>query len=517
MHSTRQNRGPTRLRALVTTFVLVGLLLPAAVFATGEQEQEGSTSIDFALSGNPDTLDPHATSGTLTFQVVRSFYDTLVEPNTEGRLVPALAESWSVSDDNLTWTFTLRDDVVFHNGDELSSADVKATFERLMDPETSSPKANEFDSVEAVETPDEQTVVMQLSEPYAPLLSTLASGWGAILPKSLIDSGHDFANQPVGTGPFVFEEWVRDNRIVMSKNSSYWMADLPRVDRVVMNIIVEPSVQVQGLVAGDLDIIDTVPTEEIGMLEENKETTIMRDLAALVMVLAMNTEREPLNQVSVRQAISQAIDKQAALDTAYGGGEPVSTFMDYNDPYYVDYSEILPYDPEAARQKLANAGVDLDEPLTMALPQNYDAHVQAGQIYEDMLSEIGLNIELQLVDWSTWLSDVYSGGNYDLTVIGHTGKLDPDGRLAGYGTGESYVNWENQEAAALIKEARSVVEFEERKELYAEALEIMAREVPQAYIGSNYRYVGMRSNVEGFHMDRTLDTFDFRRVTKDAE
>jgi peptide/nickel transport system substrate-binding protein len=249
-------------------------------------------------------------------------------------------------------------------------------------------------------------------------------------------------------------------------------------------------------------------------VRENEETKVQRDLSSLVMVLALNTDRAPLDHVAVRQAIAQSIDKQAALNTAYGGGEPVSTFMDYSDPYYVDFSNILPYDPEAARRKLEEAGVDLDEPLTMALPQNYEAHVQAGQVYEDMLSDIGLTIDLQLVDWSTWLSDVYRGGNYDLTVIGHTGKLDPDGRLSGYGTGESYVGWENERAASLIEEARTVVEFEERKELYAEVLELMAREVPHVYVGSNYRYIGLRSNVEGFHMDAKLDTFDFRRVTK---
>jgi peptide/nickel transport system substrate-binding protein len=503
-----------RSRLLATVFVVIlAIALPASLFATGAQEEEVST-IDFALSGNPDTLDPHATSGTLTFQVIRSFYDTLIEPNTEGRLVPALAESWSVSDDNLTWTFTLRDGVTFHNGDELTSADVKATLQRVMAEETSSPKASEFEAIQEIETPDDRTVVLRLDQPHAPLLSTLASGWGAILPKSLIDSGHDFANEPVGSGPFVFQEWIRDNRITMDANQDYWMDGLPRVGRVVINIIVEPAVQVQGLLAGQLDIIDTVPSEDVEQVRENEETKVQRDLSSLVMVLALNTDRAPLDQVAVRQAIAQSIDKQAALNTAYGGGEPVSTFMDYSDPYYVDFSNILPYDPEAARRKLEEAGVDLDEPLTMALPQNYEAHVQAGQVYEDMLSDIGLTIDLQLVDWSTWLSDVYRGGNYDLTVIGHTGKLDPDGRLSGYGTGESYVGWENERAASLIEEARTVVEFEERKELYAEVLELMAREVPHVYVGSNYRYIGLRSNVEGFHMDAKLDTFDFRRVTK---
>jgi len=493
--------------------ILVTLALPSALFATGVPEED-ATTIDFALSGNPDTLDPHATSGTLTFQVVRSFYDTLIEPDSEGRLVPALAESWSVSQDNSTWSFTLREGVTFHNGDELTSADVKASFERIMAEETSSPKANEFEPIQEIETPDDRTVVLRLGQPYAPLLSTLASGWGAILPKSLIDGGHDFANAPVGTGPFIFQEWVRDNRITMEANPDYWMEGVPKVDRVVMNIIVEPAVQVQGLITGELDIIDTVPSEDLELLQENEETKVDRDLSALVMVLAMNTDRGPLDQVQVRQAIAQAIDKQAALDTAYGGGRPVATFMDYGDPYYVDYSNILPYDPEAARRKLQDAGVDLDKPLTLALPQNYEAHVQAGQVYEDMLSEIGLTIELQLVDWSTWLSDVYRGGNYDLTVIGHTGKLDPDGRLGGYGSGETYVGWDNERAASLIQEARTVVDFEKRKELYSEALEIMAREVPHVYVGSNYRYIGMRSSIDGFHMDGKLDTFDFRRVTK---
>ncbi|MFW5729487.1 MAG: ABC transporter substrate-binding protein, partial [Spirochaetota bacterium] len=395
-----------RIPTLAIAAALLAALLvafPVGLFATGVQEEEEST-IDFALSGNPDTLDPHATAGTLTFQVVRSFYDTLVEPDTDGRIVPALAESWSVSEDNLTWTFTLRDGVTFHNGDGLTSADVKATFERIMSPAVSSPKASEFESIERIETPDDDTVVLELSEPYAPLLSALASGWGAILPKSLIDADHDFANQPVGTGPFRFEEWVRDNRIVMTRNASYWMDGLPRADRIVINIIVEPSVQVQGLLAGELDIIDTVPSEDLELLRRNDETKVQQDLSALVMVLAMNNDRAPLDQIPVRQAISQAIDKQAVLDTAYGGGEPVSTFMDYSDPYYVDYSDILPYDPEEARRKLEEADVDLSEPLIMAVPQNYEAHVQAGQIYEDMLSDAGLDIELRLVDWSTWLS-----------------------------------------------------------------------------------------------------------------
>ncbi|MFW5741834.1 MAG: ABC transporter substrate-binding protein [Spirochaetota bacterium] len=503
------NRLRHRAAALIAMLVIATIAGATGIQEPGEQEQ----ILRFGLSGNPDTLDPHATSGTLTFQTIRSFYDTLVEPNRSGELVPALAQSWDVSDDNLVWTFTLRDGVTFHNGDALNSADVKATFERLLDPEIASPKANEFASIEAIEAPDAATVVFRLSEPNAPLLASMASGWGAILPASLIDSGHDFASEPVGTGPFVFVEWVRDSRIVMERNEAYWMDGYPRVDGVVVNIIPESAVQVQALLGGELHAIDSVASQELPMLESNPEVYVRTDLSALVMVLAMNTARDPMDDLTFRRAVAHAIDRRAVMDIAYGGGEPVGTFMDVGDPYYVDHTDLYPYDPARARESLEASGVELDEPLEMALPEIYEPHVRAGEMYQEMLEDVGIDVELRLVDWSTWINDVYGGGNYDFTVIGHTGKLDPDGRLDGYGVPEeNYVNWENEEAARAIAEAKRVVDVRRRRELYGRALELMAREIPHVYVGTSYRYVAMRSNVSGFHQDAKLDTFDFRYV-----
>jgi peptide/nickel transport system substrate-binding protein len=231
------------------------------------------------------------------------------------------------------------------------------------------------------------------------------------------------------------------------------------------------------------------------------------------MVMAINTSRPPLNDLRVRQAINYAIDKQAALDVAYGGGEVVGTFMDYNDPYYVDFTDIYPYDPDRARQLVQETGVGNVE-LEIALPQIYDPHVRAGELYQEMLERVGFNVKLKLVDWSTWLSEVYTAANYDLTVIGHTGKLDPDGRLSGYGTGASYVRWQSPETAALIRQAARTGDVAERKALYARVLENMAREVPHVYVGTSYRYIATRSNVSGFRMDVKLDTFDFRYTEK---
>jgi peptide/nickel transport system substrate-binding protein len=151
----------------------------------------------------------------------------------------------------------------------------------------------------------------------------------------------------------------------------------------------------------------------------------------------------------------------------------------------------------------------------MALPQNYAPHVKAGELYQEMLTQVGLDVEIKLVDWSTWISDVYQGGKYDFTVIGHTGKLDPDGRLAGYGTDATYVNWVNERAAELIERAKKVVDFQERKKLYSEALTIMAREVPFVFVGTSYRYIGRQEDVTGFYLTPKLDTFEFRYVEKE--
>ncbi|MCK5671852.1 MAG: hypothetical protein KAH95_00665, partial [Spirochaetales bacterium] len=270
-----------RKTAKIGLFFVIFLLMTGMLFAAGSKEVK---PLNFALAGNPDTLDPHKTSGTLTFQTIKSIYDTLAEPDENGVIIPALAESWDVSSDSLTWTFNLRKGVKFHNGDSFTSADVKATFERILAEETGSPHKKGLSIVSSIDTPDDMTVVFTLSGPHAPFLAFLASGWGAILPKSLIDSGHDFDSLPVGTGPFKLEEWVRDSKVVFAKNDDYWMKGLPKLDKIVLNIIPETSIQVQGLIAGQIDIVFIIDSDDIPMLEGSSDVKLEDNLTALIMV-----------------------------------------------------------------------------------------------------------------------------------------------------------------------------------------------------------------------------------------
>ncbi|MFP4302852.1 MAG: ABC transporter substrate-binding protein [Spirochaetaceae bacterium] len=499
--------------------IAVALLLSLSLsplFAAGSTEAAGEEEIlQVGLSGSPDTLDPQATTGTLTFQTVRSIYDTLVEPRVDGRIVPALAREYEVSEDGRRWVFRLREGVTFHHGKELTAEDVVATFDRIRDPDFASPNAEVYEVIDSVEAIDSVTVALNLDGPHAPLVATLASGWSAILPKDLIDQGHDFATKPVGTGPFSFVEWRRDSALVLKRNENYWKAGEPHLHGVRFNIITERAVQAQALMGGELHVADLLVEPELTMVRDHPETRVEEEASSLVMVLAMNTSREPLDDLTLRQGIARAVDREAVMGFAYSGGETVGTFMNPTNPFYVDETDIYPYDLPRARELISEAG-EVRE-LVLKLPQNYEPHVKAGELYQEMLESAGLNVRIELVDWSSWLSEVYRDSQFDLTVIGHTGKLDPHERLAPFADEENYVRWFDEEAAGLIEEARRTVELEERKELYARVLEIMAREVPFVFVGSPYRYIGLRNEVENFKMDPQLDTYDFRETTLGGE
>jgi len=501
---------PKRLRAIVF-LPLLAILFSAC--AAGEPD----TGLRVAISGNPNTLDPHATSGTLTFQVTRSLYDTLLEPDREGVIVPALAESYEVSEDGLQWRLNLREGVVFHDGSPFSSADVVASLERLLDPGFASPKADEFRIIEHLAAPDELTVVVSLREPYAPFAASLASGWAAILPAQHIADGHNFATRPIGTGPFSFIEWVSDSHVSMTRNESYWMPGRPGFDDLRFNIITEMPVQEQGLLTGQLDLIDMVGETNLSRIQQASGVDVRTELSSLVMVLSINNSRAPFDDPLVRRAATHAVNKQAVLDIAYAGGHPITTFMDYGDPFYAGPEEPYPYDPARARELLAEAGYTGELTSVISAPQNYEPHVKAAEMYQEMLGDVGIRVDLQLVEWSTWLSEVFFGGDYDLTVIGHTGKLDPDARFSEYVEAGNYVSYDNPDLRALTAEGRRVADQDERMRIYTEVQEILARDVPGVFVGSSYRHIGVAERVQGFHMDAKLDTYDFRWVELDSE
>jgi len=438
-------------------------------------------------------------------------YDTLIEPDESGNLVPALAESWNFSPQTLSLTFQLRQGVTFHNGDPMTANDVKATFDRLLAEDSASPHKPKFASVKAVNVIDPYTVEFALHKMYFPLIATLASGWSAILPKSAIDAGHDFSTHPIGTGPFQFQEWVRDDHITYTKFAAYWQDGKPYLDELEMKVVVEQTTQLMGLTVGEFDIIHFVEPHTIPKIESNPETKMFTHSTALALVVTMNHARAPLNNLKVRQAINHAIDRQALLDIAYTGGKKIEAFIDAESPYYLDLPEMYPYDPPKAQTLLKEAGFPGGFDITLILPQNYDPHVKAGNMVQNMLQQVGIRAKIELVDWGTWISQVYRGKDYDLTIIGHTGHLDPDGRL---GSEMEYTNYHNPKMFELIEQAATAHIPKQRKALYDQIQRMMAEDAMMVFIGTPLGLRGMRSNVYGFRMTYALDTPDFRDTFK---
>ncbi len=495
------------------------LILCAAVVATAWMPVAAQSTGDrlvFALSGGPDTLDPQATAATLAFQVNKSLYDTLVEPDDQGKIMAGLAESWTVSGDGLAWTFKLRPGVKFHHGKYLEASDVKATFERILDPATRSPKHGDFGKIQSIEVADPLAVRFILSERFAPFLASLAQGWGAILPADLIARKHDFATQPVGTGPFRLAEWQRDSFIRLVRFDDYFIRGQPQLREILIRFVTEPAVKVAGLLSGDFDVVDDVPFLDAPRVRANPQLRVVRRITSLINVLAINNGGGPLRDLRVRKALWHAIDRTQVVHTAYGDeAVPSAVFMDVTSPYYVDLGDPYQFNPDRARRLLAEAGYGTGLTLDLALPQPYANHILAGQLVQAMLAKVGITVRPRTVEWGFWLSRVFGGGEYDLTIIGHTGKLDPDGRLAGFGDpSANYVKYENQKVGDLIHAGRITASVDLRKRIYGEALKLMTNDAMMVFLGTPIQYVAMHGNVRNFRQLYAIDTYDFRKTTK---
>jgi len=498
---------------------LVACLLAAvslAVLAPFPAAGRGGV-LAFALSGGPDTLDPQKTSATLSFQVMKSLYDTLVEPDDHGVLVPDLAQSWTMSPDGKQWIFKLKPGVRFHNGKTLDAQDVVATFTRVLDPATASPKRTDYAAIDRVEAVDPLTVRFVLKQTFAPFLAALGQGWGAILPRDAIASGNDFGSHPIGTGPFRIAEWTRDSFLRLVRFDGYFIRGEPALDGVTFRFVSEAAVKTAGLLSGEFDVVDAVDPLELPRLEKDARVSLVPRRNATVNVIAINNARKPYTDVRVRQALWYAIDRGAVLKTAYGpGSTPVAEFMDVLSPFYVDLGDPYPYNPAKAKQLLAEAGLASGFSTDLALPQPYAAHIKAGELVQAMLAQVGIQAKIRVVEFGFWLSRIYAGPHdYDLTIIGHTGKLDPDGRLAGFGDpAANYVQYGNPQVAALIDAGRFTLRADLRKRTYAEVLRRMTEDAMMVFLGEPDDHIITRTGVRNVKEMYAIDTYDLRTATK---
>ena len=516
-------------KLLIMTLLFVTTLMYAA-------PKYGGTLV-FGRSGDSVSLDPsHATDGE-SFYGSKQVYDTLVQlklGTTE--IEPALAKSWDISEDGLTYTFHLRDDVYFHPTKffkkkvQFTADDVLFSLNRQFKEDHPFYKVggsykywgfmNMSKIVKSIEKTDLFTVVITLNRKEAPFLANMAMDFASILCKdyafSLLKAGKEdkLSRFPVGTGPFVFKKWVKDDKIIYTANKNYW-AGKPYIKKLILKVIPNSSVRAAELKVGSIHVMDFPNPEEIPALEADKNIKLIKQEGLNVGYLAMNIHKVPaFKDVRVRRAINYAINKKAIVDAIYAGLGTVAdsplppTMWSYNKN--IKHYE---YNPEKAKKLLAEAGYSNLEFDLWAMPVVRPYMPNARKVAEAMqadLAKVGVKTKIVSYDWGTYL-DKGRKLEHDAVLLGWTGDNgDPDNFLnvllsehAAIIPVSNRAAWKNKEFSDLVTKAKRTADVAERTKLYMKAQEIFADQAPWVTIANSIVVEAVRSNVMDFKLSPT--------------
>ena len=466
----------------------------AASTTSTAAEASTQTEVVIGLQLEPPTLDLTSTAAAAIPQVLLyNVYETLLKVNPDNSITGLLAESWEVSDDGLTYTFELQDGVTFHNGDPLTSEDVVYSITNVLTKDPAHPFAATFSPIDEVIAVDELTVQLTLSRPSADLVFFLTQGQGVILDESEADG---IGNNPVGSGPFRFGSWTVGDSIVLDRNDDYW-GEPALLETVTFRYINDPNAQANAMLSGDLDILAGVSAPELlGEFEDDERFEVLEGLTHGEIVLSLNGRNAPLDDVRVRRAISHAIDNQAVVDLAYAGyGTVIGTFSNPLEPWFRDLTDVYPYDPDRARELLDEAGAE-DVTLRLILPPTSYA-TRSGEIVASQLAEVGINVEIENVEWGVWLEDVFTNHDFDMSIVAHVEPRD----LFQYGNTDYYWGDETPEVAALVEEADAEIDDAARYETYGSVLELITERAADEWLFVLPALSVIETGVTGYEAD----------------
>lgn len=472
--------------------------LAATSFATA---QTYGGELHIALHRDPARLEPHISQGATSTSVQGNIYDTLIQYDETGAIVPALATSWTIEDE-LIYTFHLREGVSFHNGQSFTAADVIASFDRIANPETGATSLTTVTSMASYEAVDPYTVRIVLHTPNAVFLHELASSTSYILSEDDIASGFDFTNQANGTGPFTLESWEPNGRYVLARNPNYWIEGLPYLDRVVMNPIIDDRARVAALQSGEVHLAEYVPWQYTPMLES--EFTVLRYSDAFNLLRLHHSEGPTANKL-VRQALNYIVDRDEALLLAFGGEGTVITgpLQPQGSPYY--YEDLEGYyttDHERARELLAQAGYasPADVPVIELTSGVIAVHSETAEVVRAQLERFGLRVQWKSVES---VRTFRVTGEYQIMMDGLSMTWpDPDYLRAyfhsagtGHATGSTM---HNPELDALLERGVSITNEAERQEIYRQAEEIILDEAPWIFLYWRSNAYAVDDALQGF-------------------
>lgn len=498
------------IQIISTSIFLMGLLIFIACgknsSATLMTRDNMDNELRIALTGNVNTLDPQETSATITAQVVHSIYEGLLDVNG----MPVLAKKWESTDEGLVWFFSLQQGIYFHHGKAFKAEDVIATFQRIKDASVTSHVYGLLDNITDMIAIDDYTVRLTLAKKDNTMPDILASNELRILPADLIhDETHNFSTTPVGTGAFSFDEWIVGEKIVLKRNHAHPTATTT-LEKIEFYFMSDINVQMTSIINASIDIVPYIIEPQLSLLEKQKHIQLKTFPTTTISVLAMNTRTPPLNSLAFRTAVAQSINKDEVITYAYPSGKKTNYFWRQDSVYFTDIPEI--YNPRKAKEFFESYNGKKD--LTIVVPLNFAAHVRAGEMYQSQLEKVGLDVKIEKVNWSTWLDRVYGKGIFDMTIIGHTGKVSPYQRLSSFKNTGGYVGWKNDAFTRLMDSLE--LEYhtkEEETSIYKEIFSTMTNDYPFVFVVENSVKIGMRKGINNLIFDPLLETYDFSNVS----
>ncbi len=501
---------------LTMVFTLVGFMVSYIPSVSAETCPVKGGTLVWGHSETTQNLYIHQTGTISTLRILQNIHDGLVTADKDLNIIPELAESYEVSSDGLTYTFNLREGVKFHDGSDLTSADVKYSFETLMDPDTGAVNKPVFNSVGSIDTPDDYTVIIKMDQINMPFLGRLAGlGAGAIIPEG---SASIQGETPIGAGPLKFVRREMGNEVELERFNDYW--DGPAcIDRLIAKEVTEPTVRLTGLRTGEMDLINDIPADRIEEIKNDKNLKVLSWSHGVFDFVNLNYKHEPFQDERVRLAIDYMIDKEMLLQGAlWGQGKIAASPGFVSSASYNKNLNQRPQDIAKAKALLAEAGYGPgDLKVVFKATTNYPYHVEAAQILVEWFRQAGVELTIEQLTWADWLSQVWVDKDFQMSMMNFNSIWEEDFlyySLYNSTGGFNYRGINDTVIDELTEKARVTVDDGARADIYREVQQRVFDKVHDIVVWHRNSSFGTQKNIGGLDTLVNGDgaTYHFHRV-----
>ncbi|WP_375449860.1 ABC transporter substrate-binding protein [uncultured Devosia sp.] len=496
--------------------LLAGLALTAALGVSALALPAQAATLRMAWSQDATGLDPHTQTAFSSLRLLELVYEPLVRLDATLTIVPAIADSWEFSADGMTLTFKLDPAAKFHNGEPVTSADVKASFERILDEATAAVTRANFGSIAGIDAPDPSTVVFNLSQADAPILTAMTDLNAAIVPASAIAAG-TVGTEAIGSGPFELKEWDPNAREVLVANPD-WAGGTVGIDGIDISVLPDETAILASLRAGQLDFALLNDPLVATLVPREANLQLNRAPGLAYNVLQLNPSRTPMDETGVRQAISCAVNRQDVLDTALLGEGQITGPLTI-PAYASDPAALFCYtqDIDKAKQLMADAGYpDGFEATVIAATGEPPVASAEAQVLQSQLAAIGIKLDIQMMELNVYV-DKWLAGDFDMAVAQNGGRADPYTMYNRYwtkaGNLQKVSNFADDELDSLMQQGRAETDPAKRKAIFTQFEQRLAEQSPWIWLSTSFSYTAQQKTVSGFVPSPTGTLFSLSAVT----